>query len=411
MSDNARHRPKDGKNSSKFRGLKRNQLTSPLLIVGTPEKCADLLYLTGFQAPDPVAFLKVRGRRLLVVSRMEFGRARKTAKRGTVVLTPDDLPGAKGALRGIGDWALGLVRHARVRRVVVPEYFPAGTEAELRRHGIRIDVAAGAVCPAREVKSTAELAKIAGVQRAAVYAFRRAAALIRVATVGRDGVLRLARRTLTAGLVRAEINRALIEHECFGRDVIVAGGEHAVDPHDTGSGPLHAGEPIVIDIFPQHIRHGYWGDLTRTLIKGKPAPAVRRMYAAVRDAQQVGLRSIHAGARAERIHAAVAAELERHGFRNGMVAGRRTGFIHGTGHGVGLEIHERPVIGAAPVRLRAGQVVTVEPGLYYPRLGGIRIEDTVVVTRRGCRILAACPHVFECGGGRRAWKQTEARGQ
>ena len=101
------------------------------------------------------------------------------------------------------------------------------------------------------------------------------------------------------------------------------------------------------------------------------------------------------GARADRIHEGVQRSFKDAGFVTDMRDGLPVGFFHGTGHGVGLDIHEAPSLSTVPVRLRAGNVVTVEPGLYYPELGGVRLEDTVVVTDTGCRMLATCEKVFE----------------
>jgi len=195
--------------------------------------------------------------------------------------------------------------------------------------------------------------------------------------------------------VKLVVEFELLRHQCQARDTIVAGGRQAADPHDRGSGPLRAGETIVLDIFPQHKRHGYWGDITRTVVKGRARPELHRMYEAVRTAQAAALREVRAGARADHIHEGVQQRFKAAGFVTDMRDGLPVGFFHGTGHGVGLDIHEAPSLSTVPVRLRAGHVVTVEPGLYYPELGGVRLEDTVAVTGTGCRILAACEKVFE----------------
>jgi Xaa-Pro aminopeptidase len=164
-----------------------------------------------------------------------------------------------------------------------------------------------------------------------------------------------------------------------------------VEPHERGHGPLRAGQPIVIDIFPRHKVHGYWGDITRTVARGPVLPAVRRMYGAVKAAQQAALRRLKPGVSGVTVHQTVEQVLEERGFKTRVGDGVAEGFIHGTGHGVGLDIHEAPPLGKSKGRLRAGHVVTVEPGLYYPGLGGVRVEDTVVITRGGWRYLATCP--------------------
>jgi Xaa-Pro aminopeptidase len=201
--------------------------------------------------------------------------------------------------------------------------------------------------------------------------------------------------------VKRLIERVLLDHGCSGKNTIVAGGEQGADPHEQGHGPLLARRPIVIDIFPQHTRSGYWGDLTRTVVRGAAGHELRRMYAAVRAAQAAALAKIRAGARCSAVHKAAAEELAGRGFETGARNGRPAGFIHSTGHGVGLAIHEAPSVSRFGGRLEAGNVITVEPGLYYPGLGGIRIEDTVEVTKTGWRYVVPCEKRFEILDGTR----------
>ncbi|MBU4394549.1 MAG: M24 family metallopeptidase, partial [Proteobacteria bacterium] len=213
--------------------------------------------------------------------------------------------------------------------------------------------------------------------------------------VDKKNRLRVRGRLLTSERVRRAIYRVLVDHNCTGEGTIVACDGQAATPHGIGHGPLRAHQSIVIDIFPRHLEHGYWGDLTRTVVKGTPSPALKKMYAAVKAAQAAALAKIRAGVSGRRVHLAAVAALARHGFKTGLLEGKAQGFIHSTGHGIGLEVHEAPSLSLRPGRLRAGHVVTVEPGLYYFQHGGVRIEDTVLVTRGGCRKLAACADVFE----------------
>ncbi len=373
--------------------------TGPILLVDSPERCADLRYASGFWAPDPLVFLDHGTRRVLLVSALEMGRAQALAAQTPggrlTVATPDSL-GLKGRQRrSLGEWAAALLRHEGVRAVRVPPGFPLGTAERLRARGCRVTVEREALYPRRTVKTALELARIAECQRAAVAALRAAVARLRAAPIGSDGTLRDGRGPLTAEAVKAAIHTTLLARGTWCRDVIVAGGAAGADPHARGTGVLRAGEAIVIDIFPQHMEHGYWGDLTRTVVRGRAAPALRRQYRAVRAAHAAALAAVRAGAPVARVHAAAADTLAARGFETGIVDGRPEGFIHSTGHGVGLEIHEAPSLAPLDGRLKAGQVVTIEPGLYYRATGGVRIEDTVVVTRTGHRLLAKAPHGFE----------------
>ena len=371
------------------------KLTVPILLVGTPSELADLRYASGFSAVDPVVFLAARRKSFLVVPTMELGRARREAHRGVSVCTPSNLGLARKEQRRISSWALGALRTARVRRVTVSRFFPLGIADRLRRCGIRIDVAEGMLFPGREVKTPAEIRRLQESQRAAVAAMQRAVAMIRQAKVNRAGHLVHGGRVLTSESVRCVIEHVLVDHNCIARETIVACGRDAADPHARGCGPLRAGVPIVIDIFPQHKEHGYWGDLTRTIVKGRADERLRKIYRAVFAAQRAALDLLRAGVTGKTVDAAVRAVFEKRGFGTAISGGMAEGFTHSTGHGVGLDIHEFPSLSPMGGRLKEGQVVTVEPGLYYRRAGGVRIEDTVVVTRRGWKLLAKCATCFE----------------
>ncbi|MBI3324585.1 MAG: aminopeptidase P family protein, partial [Candidatus Omnitrophica bacterium] len=196
-------------------------------------------------------------------------------------------------------------------------------------------------------------------------------------------------------MVRKVLHMQMLERDCVGQHTIIACGIQAVDPHNEGSGPLRANEPIVMDVFPQHAATRYFADITRTVVKGQASEKVRRMFKAVKQGQEIAYGMIKDGADGAVIHKAILESFERQGFKTGEQQGRMQGFFHGTGHGVGLEIHEPPRISGRPDTLRAGMVVTVEPGLYYADAGGMRIEDMVVVTDDGCRVLTDAPKVLE----------------
>lgn len=372
----------------------KKQLTVPKLLVEGSGQCADLLYGSGFHPVDPVVFLDEGAKRTLVVPMLEFGRAKLECP-GVEVILPDALALPADKRRSLSAWAVGLVRRRALKRVEVAAFFPAGIARELEANGIAVDIRAGAMYPQRAVKRDDEIARITASQAAAVAAMRAAERLLAAATTGRGGVLRLEQRVLTSERVREAIDLTLLRHGCVARDTIVAGGAQAADPHDRGSGPLKAGSTIVVDIFPQHKKSQYWGDITRTFCKGPPPAALQRMYRAVKTAQARALAMIRPGVKGSDVHAMITAYFEQQGFPTTVKDGVVRGFFHGTGHGVGLEIHEAPSISTATVTLAEGHVVTVEPGLYDPDLGGVRIEDTVVVTGHGARILRSYPKRFE----------------
>ncbi|MBI3321398.1 MAG: aminopeptidase P family protein, partial [Candidatus Omnitrophica bacterium] len=210
-----------------------------------------------------------------------------------------------------------------------------------------------------------------------------------------DGALWLGGKPLTAELLRKAMHLTMMERDCVAQHTIVACGIQAVDPHNEGSGVLKANEPIVMDVFPQHATSRYFADITRTVVKGRASPKVKRMFEAVSEGQEIAFRMIKDGVDGSAIHRAILDSFERQDFKTGEQDGRMQGFFHGTGHGVGLEIHEPPRVSTKPDLLKAGMVVTVEPGLYYLDAGGMRIEDMVVVTKAGCRILTEAPKILE----------------
>jgi Xaa-Pro aminopeptidase len=161
-------------------------------------------------------------------------------------------------------------------------------------------------------------------------------------------------------------------------DTIVSCGEETATPHMTGAGVLRSDEPIVIDLFPVDEKSGYYADMTRTVVKGEPSAEILSMYDTLRAAKQLGISRVRAGVSGSEIHQAVVDFFKDHGYESST-----KGFVHNLGHGVGLQIHELPTVGPAGKSLVSGNVITIEPGLYYPGTGGVRLEDIGVVTARG----------------------------
>jgi Xaa-Pro aminopeptidase len=192
---------------------------------------------------------------------------------------------------------------------------------------------------------------------------------------------------LTSERLRHELDLALLSEGMDPGEAIVAGGPRAADPHWLGEGPLRAGEAIIFDVFPRSKKTRYYADMTRTFVKGEPAEQLQQMYDATAAALDTALAQIRAGANGRDVHQAVLDSYKAAGFSEDE--GPR--MTHGTGHGVGLEIHEAPSLSVGDMELVEGDVVTVEPGLYDPAVGGVRIEDIVVVTADGCRNLTRFP--------------------
>lgn len=217
--------------------------------------------------------------------------------------------------------------------------------------------------------------------------------LIAGAHAGHDGLLYERDRPVTAERLRAVVDASLLEDNCSADGTITAAGPDSAQPHNVGHGPIHAGRPIVVDIFPRHKERRYFADMTRTVCKGTPEHEITRMYHVTRDALDLALSLIRPGVTGKAVFEAVCRLYEEHGYATFLRDNQfpEEGFIHSLGHGVGLDVHEGPQLGLAENILRVDEVITVEPGLYKPGLGGVRIEDMVVVTADGCRNLTDFP--------------------
>jgi Xaa-Pro aminopeptidase len=281
-----------------------------------------------------------------------------------------------------------LLQSKNLHRIAVPYNFPVQLADCLRKANFEIIPVKSPLREMREIKNEKEISAIEYAQRAGEKALAEGISAIKNASV-RDDVLMYENSPLKAQDVRAIIDRSLLSSHCEALDIIIACGKGSSDPHWKGEGELLADEPIVIDMVPRSKKERYYSDMTRTVIHGTPTDELKSMYSAVIDSQEAALHKIKAGVTGAEIHNIVCDVLEERGYKTAR--GKSTefteGFIHSTGHGVGLDIHEGPNLGENGKELKTGCVVTVEPGLYYKKIGGVRLEDVVVVTRSGCNNL------------------------
>ena len=366
-------------------------LPPPLLYADT-EHSADALYFGGVGVPDPFLAFGARGRKYAAVSALEFSRVKRQSDFDVVLPLETYLQQARqawpGQKVGPAEVMALLAKELGQKRFTVPEDFPAGLCDRLRRLGLVLAVAPGPLFPERTVKTAAEAAAIREGNRCSALGLAAAERVLRASRiVGRS--LRYRGAVLTSERLKFAIESACLEAGAISAHTIAAGGDQACDPHESGSGPLRPHELIVVDIFPRVQATGYHGDMTRTFLRGRASEAQQALVAAVRAAQKAALRAIRAGVEGRAVHAAAVARFAAAGYETKRSRGRSVGFFHGTGHGLGLEIHEPPRLGAtAEGRLPRGAVVTVEPGLYYPGLGGCRIEDVVQVTSAAPKLLS-----------------------
>lgn len=364
------------------------------LILASGEKCADMRYGAGFSTPDEFFYFECGRERGVIVSPLEYSRAVKEAHREVSVYAESDFLGGGRCDRV--ELVKALAEKLRVKGFLVPDDFPLYWADRIREAGLAVRPAEGRFFPAREFKSESEMEEIVRSQRAGEAGLARAVEVLRESEIGADRALFWNGAALTSEILRAEIDLEMVRRGMLPTGTICAGGAQSAQPHNTGSGQLYANSPIVMDIFPQSATSGYWGDLTRTVVRGKASDLVKKAYDTVLAARELGKSLVKAGAIPAEIHLAAARLMEEAGFHTGRNETADFGFFHGLGHGVGLEIHEAPRLSPRNrTPLRGGEIVTVEPGLYYPEWGGIRLEDLLYVTGSGARCLTEAPDFLE----------------
>lgn len=364
------------------------------LIIDTSENNADLFYRTRFFVPDPVIYIEHNGQKILVLSDLEIDRGKREAAVDKVLSLSEyqkKLLAQKRKRVRLVDVADQVLKDMKISRVTVPGLFPLKYADELRKRGFTVNSDdRDPFFMERLTKSPREIGLIKDALRKTARAMDLAIKIISSSEI-RKNKLYSNGQVLTSEKIKGEINAELSRMGFTASHTIVACGVHSSMPHHTGEGPVFADRPVVIDIFPRSQKSGYYGDMTRTVIRGEPSEKLVKMYNTVLRGQKLAIGMIREGVRVRDIHSAVIDYFDSCGFSTGVMNGRAQGFIHSTGHGLGLEIHEPPRIGPGDEVLKAGNVVTVEPGLYYERTGGVRIEDVVVVERDGCTNLTRYP--------------------
>jgi len=365
------------------------------VVFATTVQSSDALYLTRAHVPDAYVMMDLDGERIGVFNAMEQNRMRTQSAMNTVLPLEEYYDKAKAAfgvaLPGPGDILAILARERRLVTVEAGSDFPALVLRQAERRGLLFDVADGPLFPERQFKSDAEADEIRKGNAAASAGFAAVERLLAESTVAGDGKLIHDGVALTSERVKTEIEIACIKMGTWALETILAGGQQACDPHCEGFGPLHANELIVADIFPRLETSGYHGDMSRTYLKGAPSDEQKKFVSTVAEGQKLAFPMIRDGADGRAIHMAVTEFFASKGYPTTIRNGRNVGFFHGLGHGLGLDVHEAPRMNRSGSPLAAGMVVTVEPGLYFPGLGGCRIEDVVRVTNDGVEMLSSHP--------------------
>lgn len=370
------------------------------VMIASSDASADMLYATGFSVPDPFVFVEHNGRSAILLSDLEIDRGRRESCVDSVIGYSDVVERLKQRRKRrkdprLAEVAAEFLTEFGVKRAQVPGDFPLGLAVDLQKLGITLTPVNGHFWPERETKSTAEIKLVSAALRVTEIGMQTGIDALKACRIRKkDGVLVRGNSAFTSEALRAEIESALLSAGGVGMNhTIVAGGEQACDPHERGHGPLRGHELIILDIFPRVTATGYFGDMTRTVVRGRASDPQRAIWDVCLAAQKWGIKKIAPGVQGEDLQEAVREYFTEEGYPTAQVNGRWTGFFHGLGHGLGLEIHEEPRI--SQTTFRPGQVMTVEPGIYVPGIGGVRHEDVVVVTEKGNRVLSRFPKTLE----------------
>jgi Xaa-Pro aminopeptidase len=369
-----------------------------VLIYADTIRSPELRHEVPVAVPDPFLYLERNGNRLAMLSSFEVDRvgeagidAHPYEEFGWDELIAQGLPreelDLELALRAVKEWG--------VSSAVVPSMFPLELADRLRSAGVDLKVDREVFLRRRRVKNESELAGIRRAQKGAEEAMGAARELLRRSEPS-NGAVMLDGEQLTCERIKLEIQRVFGEHGLASDEFIVSHGAQSAVGHDMGSGPIAAGESIVIDLWPRDRESACYADMTRTFVVGEISDELRDYQRLVYEALQRSFDAVRAGIEGRKVFEQVCEIFHEAGQPTqlskepGQVLD--SGFYHGLGHGVGLEVHEQPWLGRAPGSLVAGDVVTLEPGLYRHGYGGVRLEDLALVTEDGCENLTSFPY-------------------
>jgi Xaa-Pro aminopeptidase len=376
---------------------------SALLMAGIPQLNSALYHRIRFLVGDPVAYVQLPtaggGRKSILILRdIEMERARRFARADEVACPRDFAPvsGLSGDREtATAQAAAECLRRAGVTRVVADRTLPLIFAELAREAGIGVECEINIGVADRRRKDAEEVQYIRQSQAATEQVIERTCRMIARAEARRDGVLLHEGHPLTSERVRAMVNHWFIDLGYVNLPSIIAGGPVGADCHDHGHGELRTGQPVIVDIFPRNETTLYYGDCTRSVVHGDVPDEVVRMHAAVRAAKNAGMAAARAGVTGEDVHRATIAAIVKHGYKTGLppadAADDYCAMTHGTGHGLGLECHEPPLLDFKGPELLEGELVTIEPGLYRRGLGGVRVEDIVLIHADHCETLNRLP--------------------
>ena len=362
------------------------------LIAGIPASNPTLLLRIGLAAGDPAAWMAIGDDSTVIIRDIEKDRAQQIGTADNYA-SPADFAPAEGldpdretaTAQSVAQFLLSK----GVKQVVTDRSLPYIFAWHLMQADISVDYDHQLGVLDRRTKTEAQIAALARAQEVTEKVMEMACSLIARCEANRAGELLHGGDVLTSERMKAEIAKYLLDFDfTMSNGAIVATAPDSADCHHSGSGTLQTGVPIIVDLFPRDESSRYWGDCTRTVVHGTPSDTVVKMHQAVVAAKQASVDTLRAGNTAHDVHHATIEVQEKHGFKQsrGTVSDEPT-IQHGTGHGIGLEVHEPILLDEGGGELLAGEVFTVEPGLYGRNHGGVRVEDMLVVTEGEARNL------------------------
>lgn len=379
-----------------------------IMLAGPPSDNKAVLHRVRFAGHDPAIWIATKETTVLIARDVELPRAQAGGSANVVHVYEDFEPadGLSGD-RGIraAQAAAECLARAGVERVHADRSLALVYVDELSRRGITVTMDPALGIHERRQKDEREVEALRAVQRATERVMERAMRLVASANADARGVLRdpdEPSHPLTPEVVRARISRWLFDFDCVVEGAVVVCGPEGADCHARGDDDLRTGQPILLDVFPRDTNTGYHGDCSRTMVHGDVPDEIARMHAAVVEAKKDAIAACRAGATGEAVHVAAIETIKRHGYRIGFPPADAPAdfcsMVHGTGHGIGLELKEPPLLDMKGPVLLSGDAVTVEPGLYAPALGGIRIEDIVIVREGEAENLNELPEGLDWAG-------------
>ncbi len=375
------------------------QTKTARVMAGNPSTNKSLYRSVRFMVHDAMIAIDLPdGTRSLILREIEMDRAKKNARADRVYGYSDFTP--RSGLSGDRETAAAqstteCLRRNGITDVIADRTLPLLYVDEMQAAGIHVELDPDMGVTERRVKDAEEIAYLKQAQKVTEDAMRMACETVANAEAGSDGALRIEGVLLTSELLRTMIDTFLLERNFYNPPCIVAGGSDGGDCHELGSGSLRTEEPVIIDIFPLDKQSMYNGDCTRTVVHGEIPCEIQKMHEAVVVAKEAAMLATKAGATGEVVHLETVRVITEHGYKEGLP--KETDPItfcsmpHGTGHGIGLDVHEPPLLDRNGAELLQGDVVTIEPGLYSHAIGGVRVEDMVLVTKDGCENFNTLP--------------------